>query len=228
MCNFLSALVLPSGDLVWSPLTDSHEDLIDHAELKDNNKNFVRLEFSPKADYADPSTYVFKVDTPSPPRWFTAAACERAKQQLKDIVTRMIILNDRKVLLGGCWILKSVKIQRVFSARILAMYGSSHVNAMYGSSHVGEMCDSSKVNAMRDSSHVDAMYGSSNVGEMCDSSNVGEMCDSSHVDVMYRSSEVNAMRDSSKVNAMRDSSHVDAMRDSSKVLNKLQKAQAPR
>ena len=223
MCNFLSAIVLKNGDIICRPdATDSHEDLIDFANIRDNRLSqdgFVRVEFLPPEhdtkDVFDVKNWTLKVDQASTPEWFNF---ESATSKLAARVERMFVLEDRPILLGGCWLLgKAAHVKKAKNARIYRMYDSSQVDKMLGSSKVGWMYDSSKVGEMFNSSQIDGMYDSSKVGEMFNSSQIDGMYDSSKVGVMYGSSKVGVMYDSSKIGVMYGSSKVDRMCDSSKV-----------
>ena len=173
MCEFKSALVLQSEEIVTSPFTESHEDLIDMVELKDNGKAFVRIEFSPANNqYADVDKYVLKCDQKDTPDWWTTEVVQRVTVRMRDLIRRMIVTEDKVILVGGQYILQNCSVKKCKSCNIVAMLESSNV---------GVMRDSSKVDEMRDSSKVDEMWDSSNVGEMWDSSNVGEMWGSSKV-----------------------------------------------
>ena len=214
MCNFLSAIVLKNGDIVCRPdVTDSHEDLIDFASIRDNHLSqdgFVRVEFLPPEhdtkDVFDVKNWTLKVDQDSTPEWFNF---ESTTSSLAARVERMFVLEDRPILLGGCWLLgKAAHVKKVQNARIYRMYDSSKVDGMCDSSKVGVMYDSSEVGGMYDSSKVDEMHGSSQVGSMRDSSKVGEMRGSSWVGVMRDSSRVGVMYDSSKVGKMCDTSTI--------------------
>lgn len=81
MCKFLSAIVLKNGDLICDPFIDSHEDLIDRYNLRDNNtNNFIRIEHTPDDDfyYSDLTEYKLHIDENTTPDWFT--------DDLKDII----------------------------------------------------------------------------------------------------------------------------------------------
>jgi hypothetical protein len=202
MCQFKSAIVLKNGDIIHSYYTDSHEDLVDMMELRDNgNGGFVRVEFFPRENnYADVSAYKLSVDQPDTPDWWTDEMAKRTETFLREVVKRMIVRENKKCLVGGAYILAgNAQIERCVDANIVVMYDSSNVGKMRGSSKVGEMCNSSKVGEMWGSSKVGEMWDSSKVGEMYDSSKVGEMWDSSKVGEMWDSSKVGEMYDSSKV-----------------------------
>jgi hypothetical protein len=208
MCNFLSAIALPNGDLLSLPdLTDSHEDLISYFALDDKRDEklakFARVEFAPSnGRHDDVESYQLMIDEQSIPTWLTDEMQEVIKSRLRTMVSRMIIKDSRRLLLGGCWILSGeANIDQAKHARIIAMRESSQVGEMRESSRVGEMRESSQVGAMRESSQVGAMRGSSQVGEMRESSQVGAMRESSQVGAMRESSQVGAMWESSQVGA---------------------------
>ena len=183
MCNFLSAIVLRNSDIICMPeYTDSHEDLIEWKGLSDKGQDFfVRVEFYPEnRQYDKLEEYKLQVDQSFTPKWFNDELKNRVKERLQAKIQRMIISYNRKILLGGCFILtNNIIIDRAVNTRIKAMYGSSQVNEMNDSSQVNEMYDSSQVNKMYDSSQVNEMYDSSQVNKMCNSSQVNKMCNSS-------------------------------------------------
>jgi hypothetical protein len=134
MCNFLSAIVMRNWDLLCDPfLTDSHEDLLSAHNVRDGlcqHDAFVRVEFIPPKDSPihNLSTWTLKVDQANTPDWFDS---ERATNLLKDRVQRMIVADERELLLGGCWILVGeAKIKRVQNARIFSVSGNSQINEM--------------------------------------------------------------------------------------------------
>jgi hypothetical protein len=218
MCVFLSAIVT-IDNIITSDVSDSHELLLQSANLPDDPGKIVRVEFkSASNEPTNLESYKLHIDQDEIPDWFESRK-ETVERSLHQQVKRML-LNTGKIqcLLGGKWILcGDVKIEKVVSSYIVSMYDSSQVNKMYGSSQVNEMYGSSQVNEMYGSSQVNEMYGSSQVNEMYNSSQVNGMYDSSQVNEMYGSSQVNGMYDSSQVNKMYDSSQVNEMYGSSQV-----------
>jgi hypothetical protein len=189
MCEFLSALVFKSGKIFTSPEhTDSHSDLIDAKGLSAESdsslqiRGWIRVEFTPPStrQMADVDSYVLRVDESSTPEWFDAAMKFDVTEQLKEIIQAMIVTDERKILLGGCWILAGeAKVHKIVRATVKVALGSSQVGKMLGSSQVGKMLGSSQVGKMLDSSQVGEMWDSSQVGEMWGSSQVGKMFHSS-------------------------------------------------
>ena len=195
MCNFLSAVLLKNNTLLCNPqFTDSHEDLLEANNVRDGLAQqdcFVRLEFLPPKDHStifDTKSWTLKVDQRDIPSWFNK---DEARGKLAARVKRMFVLEDRKILLGGCWILGEdavvgkAKSARIFmmlnNSKVVYMHDTSKVGSMRGNSKIDYMCDNSKVGSMHDTSKVVYMYDTSKVGSMHDNSKVDYMCDTSKV-----------------------------------------------
>ena len=172
MCQFKSAIITKSGDVLHSHFTDSHEDLIRLFKLNDTSDvrgepRFARVEFKPdsKIDLGDASKYTLLIDEARTPEWFDDAMKISVENKLRLIVEGMIITGNVDMLVGGKYILaKGAHVSCIKNCLI---------EVMLGSSNVGEMLESSKVGEMWESSKVGVMWGSSKVGEMWESSNVG-------------------------------------------------------
>ncbi len=182
MCQFLSALVVRNGDILWHEATDSHSDLVAHFKMPENAgcKHFAKVEFTPpekdgRPIYEDFANYKLRVDEDTEPSWFEELR-NGVEKKLRSIIQSMIIDDARPMVLGGCRILVSgAKVDALKSSRVVSMSGTSSVGVMFGTSSVGVMCDTSSVGVMCDTSSV---------GVMCDTSSVGQMCDTSSVRVM--------------------------------------------
>ena len=150
MCYFLSALILPSSEIVCDPEhTDSHEDLIDSRGLSDSGRGeFVRVAFVPPnhESFSDPATYTLRVDNDVRPEWFTEALERHVTVMLRDRISRMIVLNERKILLGGCWIAgKTARIAKLQGGKIVILAGGM-VNEVWAGGRVNEVWDGGRVN----------------------------------------------------------------------------------
>ena len=142
MCNFLSAIVTRQGEIFCNPLLDSHEDLIDLFQLKDNRMDhFVRVEFSPveKINLDKIEKYIFRVDEESTPKWFDEELKDKTICKLKDILKKIIITENRKILVDGAYILSGCKIEKITECRVVALCGGTvneicggTVNAIWG------------------------------------------------------------------------------------------------
>ena len=154
MCNFLSAIYKQDGSIICLPEhTDSHEDLIAHANLDDSKdpvlNRWIRVEFTPpdKADVTNPDEYTLKVDEPSTPVWFDDDKRADCIAQLSARIRAMVVKDKHlKIILGGCWILcGDAKVDRFVDGRVFRMLNTSKVGTMRDTSKVGEMWDTSKV-----------------------------------------------------------------------------------
>jgi len=148
MCNFLSAVLMKNGDLIWDIATDSHSDLVSMAGLKDTellHRPFVRVEYAPpdKRDRANIDKYTLRVDERGTlPDWCDESLQEKAAAKMRAIVSQCIVTDERAILVGGVWVLgDGAYIGRAVNARIISMHGSSHVGALCDSSRVEELLD---------------------------------------------------------------------------------------
>lgn len=146
MCDTFSALVMKNGDLVFYPeVTDSHEDLVEYMDLRDTQLNppFLRVEYCPNNDnWSNLDDYRLTYDELYDLDWWTEDLENRTIERLRDRISRLIIREDQRVILGGaCILAKDVHVEKIVNARILfADQGSlvdvsrncSIVNAGYG------------------------------------------------------------------------------------------------
>jgi len=135
MCQFKSAIVTKDGTVFHHELTDSHELLIDHFGLKEGDAagfahaNFVRVEFYPdgKADIAKPEKYRLRVDERETPVWFTEEIRQTATATLTAIIEKMIVRDERRVLLGGAWIFDGGTVYRACGIRLIAAINKANL-----------------------------------------------------------------------------------------------------
>ena len=155
MCQFFSSIVTRQGDILWNEYTNSHEDLVEYFNLRDDNnlQHFVRCEFTPKENkYADVEHYTLKVDEKTKPKWFVEIQ-EATKEKMSVIISKMIIRGEKNLLLGGCYILDNAKVNKIKNVVVKSM----------SNSQVNEMWDNSQVNEMWENSQVKKMWGNSQV-----------------------------------------------------------------
>lgn len=188
MCEFLSAIVMRSGDILTHDATDSHELLAKHFKLKEHRDSdkgvngWVKVEFCPpNYEYDQPDKYALRLDEDSAPAWWDAEMVEKVTTSLRAMIERMIVSANEELLLGGRHIVASGSRVDMLVGGTAIAYGSSTVRA-YGSSMVTAY-GISTVTAY-DRSMVTA-YDSSTV-RACESSTV-TACDSSTVTARDRS-----------------------------------------
>jgi hypothetical protein len=140
-------------------VTNSHEFMIMHLGLVDDwtARTWVRVEFTPPKDLSqieDLDKWHLTVDESSAPGWWEDKV-EGIRRTLENKIRGMFIREEKKILLGGCWILlDGAEVGSVVNSNIQYMLGSSQVGEMWGSSQVGEMWGSSQVGEMLGSSQA--------------------------------------------------------------------------
>jgi len=213
MCQFLSAVVSKNGEVYCNPFIDSHEEIMQYFNLRDDTSQFinniVRVEFTPKDDdYFDVENYQLRVGENSIPDWWAEQEIS-VRQHLIDRIKRMVVDKaENKVLCGGVYFVRDSKILWTKQVRMLTkknstvneMWGNSTVNKMWGNSTVNKMRENSTVNEMRGNSTVNKMWGNSTVNEMWENSTVNEMWENSTVNEMWGNYTVNEMRGNYTVN----------------------------
>jgi hypothetical protein len=107
VCNFLSAIVLKNGDVLHSPLLDSHSELVTLFKLPDtsaHHQHFAKVELTPPAGWdgwADVSKWDFRLDEPTQPGWWADVA-QSAEESVRNIIRRAILpAGERDFHLDG-------------------------------------------------------------------------------------------------------------------------------
>jgi hypothetical protein len=136
MCQFLSAVVT-KDEIYTSDVSDSHEDILQANNLKDDPTVIVRVEYTSDTKH-DVDSYALSIDQDEIPDWFTEKRQEQVTRALKRIVKRMVLTTGNyRMLLGGKWVLAGdVQVDDVKSACIVSMSGSSSIGSMYDSSRI--------------------------------------------------------------------------------------------
>jgi hypothetical protein len=140
MCQFKSAIVLRDAknkggfQLLLSPWTESHSDLITIHKLRDDGKlRFARVEFSPPtmetAHLLD--GYILKIDEERTPDWFDDEMKVTVADKLRDYVKRMIVTGDVALLIGGQFIIApNAKVECAKAMIINAVLSGGTVQAV--------------------------------------------------------------------------------------------------
>src|ERR1041384_2010222 len=108
MCNFLSALGLPNGDVLHHPMLDSHGDLVTYFKMPDESafvRRFTKHELVP-VDWIDPATWRFVTDEPTRPDWLTDEIEREIERKMRAVASRMILRDgEHRLIVDGCWII---------------------------------------------------------------------------------------------------------------------------
>ena len=224
MCQFLSAIIMKSGDILCDPEhTDSHEDLILANNLNDGktsffHQSFCRVEFLPPPNFkniANLDKWKLKLNENERPQWYKE---DEIRRRMQNIVKRMFISGRRQMLLGGYHILlPRAKVDNVKNSRIYMMYEDSYINGVFGSSRIDTMYGNSIVAAIYEDSQIKIMAGHSLVDMMFGHSLIITMLGESKVNTMSADSQINTMLENSQVHKMINYSKINVMYEYSKV-----------
>jgi len=137
MCNFLSAIVCRSGKVLAAPeATDSWRCLVSAfgllgADLVVSARDWIKIEFTPSDDIAqiaDTSKWRLRVTEDLKPTWWDGIA-SAVRTDLVNRVEQMIVRDERKCLIGGCWIVANGgKIETLVRGRIVCALPGSRLD----------------------------------------------------------------------------------------------------
>ena len=197
MCKDLSLIFLKNYTILEDfEHTSSHEDLIDEHNLDDSPEakyleKFCRVEYTPPEnlkDIEDLSKWNLKVDECEIPSWFDV---DKARNLIENKVSSMFIKEDRKILLGGCWIILGGNINKIKNSKVIYLGGEAKVGNIYDSAKVGNICGSAK---------VECIYNSAKVGNICGSAQVEYISDSAEILKKEKSVKIGKVEVGVKIN----------------------------
>ena len=159
MCNFLSALVVRNGDVLTHPMLDSHSDLVRYFQLPDTDahiNHFAKVELVP-VDWADASTWKWRIDEPTLPMWWEDVAAQ-AESTLHARASRMILTaGEHELIVDGCWIIAgTAKIRDVRSGRIVRVQDSATISGVRDSATISDVWGSATIRDVGGSAVLDA------------------------------------------------------------------------
>jgi hypothetical protein len=193
MCRFLSAIVTRQGNVYCNPLTDSHEDLIEMFSIKDSKpmQNFVRVEYTPESqtEIANIEKYNLSVDEDYTPEWFDEGLRDKTIRKLKSMLKKMIITEDRKILIGDAFILDHVNIGVLRYARVISMAGGS-VNVVWDGGSVNVVWDGGSVNVVRAGGSVNEVWNGGSVNEVWAGGSVNEVWNGGSVNEVWAGGQI--------------------------------------
>lgn len=125
MSRFKSAIGLKSGELLHAE-TDDYEDLIEYFNIL---PDFVRLEYT-SDDLTDLKSYKLKIDENEIPDWVTDDTLEKWERKLHRIVKNSFVTEDKKILVGGRYILSGeITIGKLVNCIIINAGNATIINA---------------------------------------------------------------------------------------------------
>jgi hypothetical protein len=210
MCQFKSAIVLENGDIIHHNLTQSHEDLIDLYNLKDNgNGKFVRVEFTSDTLHIIES-YRLKVDENTTPDWFEQYR-ENTERYLLKYVKNHIIDSDRNILLGDTYIIcKNAEVKTIKSAVIENVRDSAVIR---------NVSDSAVIKNVSGSAVIEIVWGSAVIKIVRDSAVIEIVSGSAVIKNVSGSAVIKIVRDSAVIKNVSGSAVIENVWDSAVIKN---------
>jgi hypothetical protein len=177
---------MKSGEILCDPEhTDSHEDLLVANNIRDGHAQrgrFARIEFTPPPhdqDITDLSLWKAKIDESEVPEWFDRVS---VREKMEAIVRRMIVDDERPLLLGGCWIVVGdAKIRKVLGARLVMVWGNATVSHVRGNATVSDVWGNATVSDVRGNATVSDVGGNATVSDVGDNATVSHVRDNAKI-----------------------------------------------
>ena len=194
MCDFLSVIVLRSGDILHHPMLDSHTDIqryfrkqphLTHA-LRDEDRleRFARVEFTPTDEtWFEPEKWVLQIDEDITPKWWDETMQNQTRKRLVHLVKTMTLVEgDHDLIVDGCWIVggkakvKDVRGGRIMtvrdSAQITNVRGSAQITNVWGSAQITDVRDWAQITNVRDSAQITNVRGSAQITDVWGSAKI--------------------------------------------------------
>jgi hypothetical protein len=195
MCNFLSAIITPKGDVLWHPMVDSHSELVRLFDLKDTKVGkFAKVELTPGDNWLDVSKWNWRIDENTRPAWLDDVESQ-AEKKLRAIAKSMLIVDEtRDLIVDGCYILggkavvNEIKAGRILSVRdsatinyvrdsatIKDVGGSATIKDVGGSATIKDVGGSATINYVRDSATINYVGGSATIKDVGGSATIKDV-----------------------------------------------------
>src|SRR5271157_4049745 len=194
MCNFFSGIYQRDESILADPaLTDSHADLITIHNLKDEDlflRSWIKFEYTPdpEKNISDLDSWTLTVDETSTPDWVDL---EKLREKCKAIVSRMIVTDSRKLLLGGCWIIcGEAKVEEAKSCKVISVCDSASIGSVWDSSSIRSVRGSASIGSVLDSASIWSVSGSASIRSVYGSASIGAVCGSASIESVYGSASI--------------------------------------
>jgi len=190
MCNFLSGIVLPDGQVITSDYTDSHCDIILSQGIKDDGKHlpgrplFAPVECISDGGIFDWTTYKLNMDgNCERPMWFDDDMWVAVENTMKTRIKNMIIVTgERDILLGGRWLIGGdAKIKRVISSIILNVGGSASITNVGGNASITDVGGNASITNVGDNASITDVRDSASITNVWDNASITDVWDNASI-----------------------------------------------
>ena len=149
MCNFLSAIITPTGDVLWHPMVDSHSDLVRIFKLNDDKKGrFAKVELLPGDHLLDVDKWMWHIDEETRPTWLDDIE-RMAEKTLRAIAKNIIHVDETlDLIVDGCHIFGGkTAVESVRGGRVISIGDSATIKEVRDSATINYVSDSATIRA---------------------------------------------------------------------------------
>ena len=225
MCSFFSAIIKKNGDMVeYSEYTDSHEDLISAAKLRDDGvgQDFVRIKLLPPdklKGIEDVKNWEFKVDQSDTPNWWNDLV-EKSEAKVRRRVKRMLIIDEeRDILVGGCHILINSKINNFIGGRIAWLLGESTIKDVRGNATIKDVRDNATINNVRGNATINDVMGNATINNVRGNATIKNVWGNATIKNVWDNATIKNVRDNATINDVRGNATIKNVRGNATINN---------
>lgn len=222
MENFYSALIKKNGEFIHNPFSTSYDDLkykyLSEKEIENNE--YIRIKYCPqnKNVLYDINSYYFTIQETSIPDWFTSKLRNKCIDELKKIISSMIVNSYKPLLLNeGAILIKNSFVNEIKHSIVFGMYDDAKIKTLDNNSEIYYMTNNSKIINAKDGVKIHEMYENSTIVTMYDTSRVLNMYDNSIIKIMRNNSRIVSLKGGANINEMYDKTKANRLKHTSRV-----------
>jgi len=184
MCQFKS-FICTEKKLYVTIGVNSHEDIIDIFNLKDDPEKIVRLELIPNKytleEFKNVDRWKFNVDQDKLPGWFIPMEWE---EECKKWMKKNIIFEDKKIIHEQIEVYCGKCEKMVGNGSITILLGS--ISKVYGFASIAEVYGSASIAEVYGFASISKVYDSASIAKVCGSASIARVRGSASIKTDYR------------------------------------------
>jgi hypothetical protein len=211
MCDFLSGVTLPNGDVLTHPMLDSHADLCTYYHIHDTLPDrLVKWELKPN-DWMDASAWDFAPDQDTLPTWWTPDVAADTERIARARATAMILRDgEHRLIVDGCWIVGGCAVVRdVRAGRIVCVRGSAQITNVGGSAQITNVGGSAQITNVGGSAQITNVGGSAQITNVGGSAQIADVRGSAQITYVRDSAQITNVGGSAQITYVGGSAQLD-------------------
>jgi hypothetical protein len=147
----------------------------------------------------DLSTYKLNVDENVKPDWLTDSMLENAERKLHQIVKKRIITEDRKLLIGGIYVIaEGVKIGTVKDA-FVEVINNATINNVMGNATINDVRDNATINDVRGNATINTVRDNATINDVRDNATINDVRDNATINIVRGNATINDVWDNATI-----------------------------